>query len=257
MVLNAHPEMEDDKLSTTDTSDTEDESGIWFWNESANESDSDTEEGEKEDENESDLEVEESRTVSPEVLKKEIKWNKEGENKLRGVYGNGSRSSSKRQRKSARELEKEATKSYDIRALWQRNHDPGMISPSSQVGLGQPPESQPNNGVSSPSSLSNITRGGASLLSNQETLKIQRTETLKELNKLLKLVTEQDKKYGTRLSPHSNFYRRHIMVQQFLQSQLTPQPNPRRQTLSLDVARAFGRGRGRATARNIVQWEKE
>lgn len=101
MVLHVHPETEDDKLSTTDTSDMEDESGTWFWNESANESNLDTEEGKKDDENKSDLEVEESRTVNPEVLKKEIKWNKEGENKLRGIYGNGSRSSSKRQRKSA------------------------------------------------------------------------------------------------------------------------------------------------------------
>lgn len=106
-----------------------------------------------------------------------------------------------------------------------------------------------------PSPLSNITRGGTSLLSNQETLKIQRTEALKDLNKLLKLVTEQDKKYGTKLSPHSNFYRQHIMVQQFLQSQLTSQPNQRRKTLSLNIARAFGRGR--PTAHNIVRWEKE
>lgn len=68
------------------------------------------------------------------------------------------------------------------------------------------------------------------------------------------VVTEQDQKYGTRLSPHSRFYRRHIMVEQFLQSQLSPQPNPRRQTLSLNVARAFGRGR--STASNIVQWGK-
>ena len=58
--------------------------------------------------------MEESRSVSPEVPKKEIKWNKEGESKLRGVYGIGSRSSSKRQRKSARELEEQATKTYDL-----------------------------------------------------------------------------------------------------------------------------------------------
>ena len=71
--------------------------------------------------------MEESRAVSPEVPK-EIKWNKEGESKLRGVYGIGSRSSSKRQRKSARELEEQDTKTYDIRALWKRNLDLGMIS---------------------------------------------------------------------------------------------------------------------------------
>ena len=255
LVVNSQPEIEDDKLSAADTSDTEDESETWFWNDSANESDSDTEEGEDSDENESDLEVEESREVSPEVCK-EIKWNKEGENKLRGVYGIGSKATSKRQRKSARELDEQAKQTYDIRALRKRNLDLGMISPAnSQVGLGQQPESQPIDDISSSSSLSKVARGGVSHLSNQETLKSQRTEALKDLNKLLKLVTEQDKKYHTRLSPPSNYYRRHIMVQQFLQSQLTSQPSQRCRNLSLNVARGFGRGN--PTARNIVRWEKE
>ena len=56
---------------------------------------------------------------------------------------------------------------------------------------------------------------------------------LDDLNRLLKLVIEQEKKYGTRLSPHSNYYRRHVMVQQFLQSQLSSQPSPTRRILSL------------------------
>ena len=49
LVLNsAQLEIDDDKLSTTDRSDTEGESGTWFWNESANESDLNTEdEGDK------------------------------------------------------------------------------------------------------------------------------------------------------------------------------------------------------------------
>lgn len=45
--------------------------------------------------------MEESRIVSPEVPKKEIKWNKERENKFREMYGNRSRSLSKKQQKSA------------------------------------------------------------------------------------------------------------------------------------------------------------
>ena len=90
-VLNANLEIEDDEPNTTDTSDTEGESGTCFWNESANESDSDTkgdgEDEEEDDEKEPDSEVEESRTVeevSPEVPKKEIKWNRGGEDRLRG-----------------------------------------------------------------------------------------------------------------------------------------------------------------------------
>lgn len=130
------------------------------------------------------------RAVSPKVQNREIKWNKEGEDKLHGAYGNGSRSTSRRERKSAREIEKQASKAYDIRALWRRSIDLGMApTTNSQVGLGQLPESQPIGNVS-PSSLSNIRRGGTSSLSNQQILKSQRTEALKDLNKLLKLVTK-------------------------------------------------------------------
>ena len=58
---------------------------------------------------------------------KEIKWHKEGENNLRGGYGKGSRSANKKQRKATKELEKEASKTYDIMVLWQRNRDLGLI----------------------------------------------------------------------------------------------------------------------------------
>lgn len=105
LVLNS--EIDNDKLSTADKSDAEGESGTWFWNESADESDSDTEEEGEVDEDGSDLYVEESgsgRAVSPEVEKRGIKWGKEGKDRLRGVYGNSSRSTSRRERKSAREL---------------------------------------------------------------------------------------------------------------------------------------------------------
>ena len=116
LFVNSQPEIEDDKLNAADTSDTEVESGTWFWNDSANESDLDTEEGEDGDENESELEVKESRAVSPKV-RKEIKWNNEGKNKLCGVYGIGSRATSKKQQKFAFELDKQAKQTYDIRAL--------------------------------------------------------------------------------------------------------------------------------------------
>ena len=86
-------EIDNNKLSTSNSSDTEGESGAWFWNESANESDSDSEE-EGNDADEGDLEEEHSNTewaAGPEVPKKELKWNKEGESKLRGGYGSEGR----------------------------------------------------------------------------------------------------------------------------------------------------------------------
>ena len=48
-IINAHLEIQDDKLSTADTRDTEGESETWFWNDSANESGSDAEKGEEDD----------------------------------------------------------------------------------------------------------------------------------------------------------------------------------------------------------------
>lgn len=98
--------VDDRKLSTADTTDTEGESGTWFWNESANETDSDTED-EENGNHEKDLEGNESRTeeaVSSEVHKVEIKWSREGQDKLRGGYGKGSKRTQMRHQKSAREF---------------------------------------------------------------------------------------------------------------------------------------------------------
>lgn len=72
----------------------EGESATWFWNESANKSDWNTEEedeeGDEVDENGSDLDVDELRQ------KKERISNRDVEDKLRGAYRNGSRSTSRR-----------------------------------------------------------------------------------------------------------------------------------------------------------------
>ncbi len=152
-------EIDDNKLSTTNTSDTEDDSQTWFWNESANETDSDLEE-ESNDEDDENLEEEHPKTereASPEVLKQELKWNKEGKSSLCGGYGVGSRLSRKRERKSARELEKEGSKSYDIRALWQKSRELGILSAAnSHDGLGQLSESLPIDPELPVSSLSDV-----------------------------------------------------------------------------------------------------
>ena len=81
-------------FSTTDTSDTESDSEVWLWNENANETDLDSEERDG-NEDESDTELEEPRrkqAVSPVFYKKEVKWNKEGEDRLCESYGKGPRS---------------------------------------------------------------------------------------------------------------------------------------------------------------------
>ncbi len=143
----------------------------------------------------------------------ELKWNRKREQTLCGGHGKGSRSTQMLHNKSARELRKEASKTYNIQALWQRSQDLGMISQAnSQVELKQPRELQPNNSVSSipPDCLPPI--------SKQQFSKNSRMEALKDLTRLLELVTKQENKYEGRISPHSNFYRQHLMVQQFLQT---------------------------------------
>ncbi len=201
---------DDDKLSTTDTSNNESESAeTWFWNESANETDLDSEEGGCEDVDEGDLEEEQpkmERAVSPKSSKVELKWNRKKEQTLCGGYGKGSRSTQMLHNKSARELRKEASKTYNIQALWQQSQDLGMIfQANSQVELEQPRELQPNDSVSSILLLSQIPPGCLPPLSKQHISKNNRMEGLKDLTRLLKLVTKQQKKYEKRLSPNSNF----------------------------------------------------
>lgn len=237
---------------TSDTDDSEEANGTWFWNLSVNESCSDSEEepqGKRQlDEGGLDVELEEPRSEEAVPLRnavKEIRWNKEGENNLKGSYGKGSRSTKKRQRKATKELAKEAAKTHNIIALWQRNRDLGLISKTnSQLGLPEPgPESESN---PSPPDLS-VPPGFTPPQSHKE----QQIEALNDMPRLIELVTEQEKKYGDRLSPHSNYYQRHVMVQQFLQTQLKSQPSQTRRGLSLTIARGFGRGH--QTGRNIVR----
>ena len=220
---------DDDKLSTIDTSDNESDSArTWFWNESANESDSDSEEEGCNNVDEEDLEEEQPRMEQATLC---------------GGYGKGSRSTQMLHNKSARELRKETSKTHNIQALWQRSQDLGMISQAnSQVELEQPRELQPNAGLSSILPLSQVPRGCLPPFSKQQHSKNHRIKALEDLTRLLELVTEQEKKYKGRLSPHSNFYRRHLIVQQFLQTQLKSQPSQTQRDLSLTVSYAFDSG---------------
>ena len=263
---------------TSDTEDTEGEPGSWFWHMSANESESESEDGEV-DEDIFDLEDDQPMTkeaVASQGEPKEIRWNKEGENKLRGAYGKGSISSLRRQKLATQKLEKEASNTYSIKALWQRNRDLGFNSqantpsrpgeslqsqPSDDDSRANTPsrpgkssKSQPGDDVNQLYPLSRVPSGVSPSLSEQELLRIQRIEALKDLSRLIDLVTEQENKYGSRLSPYNDVYRRHIMVQQFLQTQLKSQPSQTRRALSLTIARGFGKGH--VTGRNIMRWER-
>ena len=145
--------------NTNDTSDTEGESGTQYWNESANESGSDTEEEGYSDVDEDD----ESRTkeskiqeeATPEVSLMDIRWKEQGWRKQSSWgYGKGSKISLQKQRKSARDFEREGSQTYNIEVLWQQSRNLGLIfAANSQV---KPSQLLPNESISSAFSLSNI-----------------------------------------------------------------------------------------------------
>lgn len=187
----AQLQIDDDELSTDDISNTEGKAKIWFWNESTNETDLNSEEENKLDKK--DWEEEQSSTqqdISHKASKIEIKWNKKEEQNLCGGYGKGLKRTQMRHNKSVRDLEKEASKRYNIEALWQQSRDLGMISKANnQVELEQSKELPPNNSVSPIPSLSDVPSGCIPLLKEQ-IHDNQQVKVLEDLNRLLKLVTE-------------------------------------------------------------------
>lgn len=112
-------QIDDNKLSTTNMTNTKDDSQTRFQNESANEIDSDLEEksNNEDDENLKGKHPKTEKNASPKVLKQELKQSKEGEHNLHEGYKVGSKLFKKKKRKSAYELEKKDLKSYNIRVL--------------------------------------------------------------------------------------------------------------------------------------------
>lgn len=170
---------------------------VWFWNENANETDSDFEEEGPNNVDNLDLKpgIEEKMETeqlacTPEV---KLKWNREGKKNLCGGYRKESRSSLKRQQKKTQELEIEASKSYNIKDMFQQSNSCNSLNSFS-------------NSLPSEVSLFEIPLGGPPPLSKQQIHKNQRVEALKDLTWLLELVTEQEKKYGNKFLPLSSFY---------------------------------------------------
>lgn len=89
--------------------------------------------------------------------------------------------------------------------------------------------------------LSQIPRGCISPHPDQLSSREERILALKEITRLLELLTEQEKKYEDRFSPHSNFYCQNVIVQQFIQIQLKTEPSPTKKKISLNIACLFGR----------------
>lgn len=142
------------------------------------------------------------------------------EGTLRGVNGQGSVANFNQKRKAAKKWEEEGHKSYNIQALWQRSRDLGLISSANgKTGFGEASDLRDTD-VNPSYPWSKVLPGCSISQSKQEVDWEQCTIALKDIARLLELVTVQEEKYEEKLSPHGNFYRRHMMVQQFLQIQI-------------------------------------
>ncbi|MCJ1428981.1 hypothetical protein MMC29_006894 [Sticta canariensis] len=131
---------DDEMLNIADTSDTQDDSEVRVGNQSANQAGSgSTDEGHDVDGLGSKVEESKSeQAVNSNVRMAELKWTREGGKTVRGGYGKGSRSTRKRHRKIAQVMEKEASKTYNIEALFQRNNSVSSPCPLSEVPRGGP-----------------------------------------------------------------------------------------------------------------------
>jgi hypothetical protein len=165
-----------------------------------------------------------------------IKWSDGAGKNLRSLYKTGSISTRTRERKRQRELDQEASKTLSIVSFFKRQRDLGI--------------SMKNNEPSSITTpLSAVGRGEAR--GNMAC-----HLALEDLERLLKLKTEQVKKYGHVLFPQGDFYRRHLMVRSFLwmQEQKDKLPKKDRRGIAEMVAASFNRRSW--TGRKIVRWER-
>ena len=200
------------KDNSYDTIDDEANSG-WYWHDSSDDdySDSDKEsagEGEEEEE-ERTQSGSQFPTAEPAVLG----WDGEGEAKLRGIWGKGSQSMEERKQRNAREFQKQAAQCYHIGGMFKKAQEKADQRRKTQV---QATDGQHNN--QEKSDLNNTAQPACSLPASQKEVLIElRIQALKNLERLMDLVTEQEKKYSSRLSPQSNYYQRHLMVNIFYQ----------------------------------------
>jgi hypothetical protein len=167
-----------------------------------------------------------------------IKWTNESGKSLH-VKGTGSRTTQWREEKRGQELQKAASGSLNIAALFQRQRDLKQ-----QVEAGQPKTVVP---------LDEIKRAIPEVPAKKQEIRLRAAEDLK---RLIDLKTEQEKKYGYTLSPKSNFYHRHTMILSFLwiQQQRETYPNCSRRNLAEIVASNYNKAK--LVGRRIIRWER-
>jgi hypothetical protein len=158
-----------------------------------------------------------------------LEWRESAGNSLKRLYGVGSESTKKRQRRHECELKRAASNTLDITDLFRRQQDLGI----SVKSVGDTKKFKPGH-------------------RSKQSTPGERDRALDDLIRLLESKPEQIKKYGHILYPESDFDRRHRMVRSFLCRQ--KEKDGTRREMATAVAKNYNRGGH--TARKIVKWEK-
>jgi hypothetical protein len=166
-----------------------------------------------------------------------IHWNDDADNNLRGLWGNGSKSTQKRARRTQRQLKLAASQSYSIAGLFERQQQLQLYTKDA-------------------SSDAHGEKNVPKACSPPPNLEEARKTAAAKLDRLLLLPTEQQKKYGSVIDPRSSFYLRHRMVQSFLWLQLRHYQFRGKTQRELACITAHSFKRGLHTGRMIIKWTK-
>lgn len=196
--------------------------------------------GSENSENSESEEEVEHKGVDPQLG---LKWNSSGEKNLRGLWGMGSKRTTRRKNQHQRELREAAKSTHSIKSIFQRQIEIG--TPTLKTGAKRKRDMETETHRT---------------IGYQENVQLARHTASTDLNDLLRLKTEQKRKYGCFLSSKPNFLRRHLLVQAFFNLQALKLEKPSKflkktqRDLATMVAYTYGAHGG--TARSIEKWEK-
>jgi len=229
------------------------------WNSDTGLSSSDDSESEFDDDSEdqdqeSDFEIsdaeEENGAESMNQLVSDLRYEKGAGKHLRASWGSGSERTERRRREEAVQLKVEASKCYDIRALWDRARLVGICK--DQEESGRPEGSNFFENEDRIPLLEDIPRGSSP--PKRRPTRSERQNAVSDLIYLLGHKKKIKERYGDCGGLGGTYQLRHDMVLQFLHAQLRKENHGlQRRTVALQVANSHGRGMH--TARMLVQWE--
>jgi hypothetical protein len=176
-----------------------------------------------------------------------ICWKDKADSNLRGIWGNGSRSTQKRARRTQRQLKLAASQSYSIADLFERQR-------LHQLGNMETGFADTDGEKDVPRACSPPPAPQKSFLSSSEDAQEALRTAVSKLDRLLRLPTEQQKNCGAVIDPRSSFHLRHRMVQCFLWLLLRRHHLQGRTQRELGYITANSFGRGLHTGKMIVKW---